>query len=374
MKIETFQLERLQSLWENEVDINLTESGVHPLTLNELLSAEEIAQLLDLRLGYGWTNGSPELRQAICRTYDGASEDRVLVTCGSAEANFLAMWSLLETGDEIALMLPNYMQIWGLARALGVTVKPFHWRRQTHRWALDLDELEAAVGPATKAVVVCNPNNPTGAVLNDEEQTAILSAARRVGAHLYADEVYRGVELDGVERRSFFGRYERAIVAAGLSKALAHPGLRIGWLVGPQEIIEAAWKRNDYTTITSSVLSQRIAQHILEPERRERILERNRAMLRDNLSLLQRWIARRPERLSMVPPEAGGMAFIEYRYDIPSAELSERLRRETGVFILPGEVFGMEHHVRLGIGEESSRLADGLERLGGFLDTLHTTL
>lgn len=370
MKIETFELERLQSLWENKVEINLTESGVHPLTLNELLSADELAGLLDLRLGYGWTNGSPELRSAISQYYEPADSEQVLVTCGSAEANFLAMWSLLEPGDEIALMLPNYMQIWGLARSLGVTVKPFHLRRQSDRWALDLDELKSAVGPKTKAVVVCNPNNPTGSVLTAEETAAVIAAAESVDAYLYADEVYRGVEIDGVERPSFFGRYEKCIIAAGLSKALAHPGLRIGWLVGPSEVIDAAWHRNDYTTITTSVLSEYVAQFILEPPRRQSILQRNRAMLGDNLAMLQEWIAERPEHFSMVPPEAGGMAFIEYRYDISSTELFERLRQEESVLVLPGDVYGMDHHIRIGIGEEKERLALGLERFSTFCDRL----
>ena len=113
MKIETFELERVQSLWENLVEINLTESGIHPYTLEELLDPEEIAELSRVRLGYGQTNGTIEFRQAICALYDGAEVDNILVTNGSAEANFCAAWNLLETGDEMVMMLPNYMQLWG---------------------------------------------------------------------------------------------------------------------------------------------------------------------------------------------------------------------------------------------------------------------
>ena len=241
MKIEEFELERLQSLWENEVEINLTESGVHPYTLRELLTPDEISDLLDLRLTYGWTNGSPDLRDSVRQYYPGTSREQVLITNGSAEANFLAMWTLLEPGDEIALMLPNYMQIWGLARSLGAEVRPFHLRSDGQRWRLDLEELEAAVTPKTRAVVVCNPNNPTGATLTEPEMDRIVELAEAVGAYVYADEVYKGVELDGEERPSFFGRSDRVAVASGLSKALAHPGLRIGWLVGPESLIADAW-------------------------------------------------------------------------------------------------------------------------------------
>lgn len=370
MKIEEFQLERVQSLWENEVDINLTESGVHPYTLRELMDDDELAELLDLRLTYGWTNGSPDLRDAVRHWYPGASRDQVLITCGSAEANFLAMWTLLEPGDEIALMLPNYMQIWGLARSLGAEVKPFHLRSNGKRWAVDLEELDAVVGPRTKAIVICNPNNPTGSVLTEQEMDRIVEIASRSGAMIYADEVYKGVELDGEERPSFFGRYDKVAVASGLSKALAHPGLRIGWLVGSEQLIADAWHRNDYTTITTSVLSEKIAEKILEPATRSRILERNRNMLRHNLGLLQDWIAQRPDRFQLVPPEAGGMAFMSYDYKIGSTELSTRLRQERSVFVLAGDVYGMDGHLRLGIGEQAELLSRGLEALGAFCDAL----
>lgn len=370
MFIEEFQLERLQSLFENEVEINLTESGVHPFTLRELLSQGEIEELLDLRLTYGWTNGSPDLRDAIRQHYPGASRDQVLVTNGSAESNFLAMWTLLEAGDEIVCSLPNYMQIWGLARSLGVKVHPFHLRSDGHRWRPDLEELERVVGSRTRAIVVCNPNNPTGSVFTEAEMQRIVEIAAATDTFLYADEVYKGVELDGQERPSFFGRYDKVAVASGLSKALAHPGLRIGWLVASEEFIARAWHRNDYTTITTSVLSERVAEKILEPVTRQRILERNRSLLRRNLQRLEEWIAQRPDQFRLLPPEAGGMAFLEYSYPIGSTELSTRLREERGVFVLPGDVYGIDHHLRLGIGEREDILVRGLEILGDFCDRL----
>ncbi len=369
MRIETFELERMQSLWENLVELNLTESGIHPFTLRELLSAEEIDRILDTRLGYGWTNGEPDLRAAIAAYYPGATADNVLVTNGSAEANFLAMWSMLEPGDEIVLMLPNYMQIWGLARALGVEVKPFSLREDLDS-APDLDEIRGLVSPKTRAIVMCNPNNPTGAVLDREVMKAIVDIASDAGATVYADEVYKGVELDGQEGPSFRDLDDRAIVAAGLSKALAHPGLRIGWLVGPEDFIAEAWHRNDYTTITTSVINERVATMILEPERRQAILERNRAMLRENLELLVRWIDQRREHFRFVPPKAGGMAFLHYDHDVNSTAFTTRLREERSLLVLPGDVYGMDHYLRLGIGERSDYLLAGLELLGQAFDEL----
>nr|XP_061811980.1 capreomycidine synthase-like [Nerophis lumbriciformis] len=369
MQIETFELERLQSVWENRVEYNLTESGIHPFTLRELLSAGEIDELLDVRLGYGWTNGEPDLRRAVAALYPGVDEDEVLITCGSAEANFLAMWTLLEPGDEIVVMVPNYLQIWGLARSLGVTVRPFHLH-QDRGWAPDLDEVRGLMSEKTRALVICNPNNPTGAVLSRANMQALVEIADEWDATLYADEVYRGVELDGDERPSFRDLSPRAVVAAGLSKALAHPGLRIGWLVGPRGLIDAAWHRNDYTTITTSVLSEQVATLILAPQRRRQILERNRAMLRDNLRLLEDWLAERPALFDFVPPQAGGMAFLRYHHPINSTEFATRMRDHKSLLVLPGDVYGMDHHLRLGIGERADYLARGLELLGAGFDEL----
>ena len=369
MQIEEFQLERLQSIWENRVQYNLTESGIHPYTLRELLTAEEIDALLDVRQGYGWTNGKPELREAIRARYPGAGPEGVLVTNGSAEANFLAMWTLLDPGDEVVLMVPNYMQIWGIARSLGIEVKTFRLREELG-WAPDIEELREQVSPRTKVIAVCDPNNPTGAVLSPDQMAAIVEVADGVGAYVYSDEVYRGAELDGREQPSFFGLYDRVIVAAGLSKALAHPGLRIGWLVGPEDFIADAWLHNDYTTITTTAVGEHVATLILAPERRLQILERNRKLLNENLDRLVSWVDEKQDLLSFVPPKAGGMAFLRYRLAVNSSELARRLRDEKSLLVLPGDVYRMDHFIRIGIGDRPSHFAEGLALLGEGLDEL----
>lgn len=360
MQIEAFELERIQSLWENRVDYNLTESGVHPLTLNELLDQAEIERLLCLRLGYGQTNGLPELREAISTLYSGANLDNVLVTSGSAEANLITVWSTLEPGDELVLMLPNYMQIWGISRSLGVEVKPFHLREELN-WGPDLDELRSLITPRTKMVAVCNPNNPTGSVLGDDEMKEIVRLAASVDAWIYADEIYIGAELNEVETCSFLGLYDKVIVAGGLSKAYSLPGLRIGWLVGPKPFIEKAWSYHDYTTISTSILSNQIAAFALRPQVREKILKRNRTILKENLSELSSWVEKQRGLFSFVPPRAGGIAFLRYFMDINSTEMCTRLREEKSVFIIAGDYFGMDRFVRIGIGAEKEYLQAGLK-------------
>jgi aspartate/methionine/tyrosine aminotransferase len=366
MEIEIFELERVQSLWENHVEYNLTESGVHPYTLNELLDEADVAALANLRLGYGQTNGSIALRESIAALYPGAGSDNVLVTNGSAEANFVATWSSLDRGDEIVYMVPNYLQIRGISRALGVTVRPLTLRPELG-WQPDLDELASLVSPRTKVIAACNPNNPTGMTLSGEAMTAMVSAAEESGAWLFVDEVYRGAELGGQDTASFWGRYDRAVITGGLSKAYALPGLRIGWLAGPEAFIEAAWARTDYTTIAPGILSDEVGKRALDPDTRSRILERNRSLLRENLANLQKWMGKQPVEMELTPPRAGGMAFIRYHLDMNSTELTTRLREEKSVLVVAGDCYGLDGYLRIGFGAEPEYLQRGLERIGEFL-------
>lgn len=362
MRIRVFELERVQSLYENAVEFNLTESGFHPLTLREVLSADELERLRDTSLGYAPTNGSQRLRSRIAALYGSADRDGVLVTNGSAEANFVACRTLLEPGDEVVMMVPNYMQIWGLVEEIGATPRPFPLR-ESDGWRPDMQALRAAVGGDTKMIAVCNPNNPTGATLTEDEMDEVLAVADSVGAWVYADEVYRGAEVDSRERPSFAGRGERVLVCGGLSKAYALPGLRLGWLCGPREVISECWAYHDYTTIAAGVLSNQVAEIVLEPATRRRVLERNRALLRTNLELVEAWLDGWHGLFRWVPPEAGSMVFTRYDLDASSGELSDWLRTEKGVFVLAGEVFDLDGFIRLGIGSETAYLDAALERL-----------
>tara|TARA_R110001599_G_scaffold353465_1_gene593123 strand:- start:36554 stop:37672 length:1119 start_codon:yes stop_codon:yes gene_type:complete len=369
MQIETFELERNQSLYENTVRYNLTESGIHPYTLRELLDEEQQQAVLDLRLGYGQTNGDPQLRHTLAAMYPNCTPDNILVTNGSAEANFVAFWSLLEPGDEVAMMLPNYQLLYGLTRSLGCTVKPFHLREERN-WAPDLDELESQLSEKTRVIALCNPNNPTGSVLSRKDMEHIVALAERYDCYLLSDEIYLGSELDGVDSPSFFGIYDKAIIASGLAKSLSHPGLRIGWLAGPREIIDAAWHHHDYTSISTGIISQYVANIILQPFKRLEVLERGRHLLRTNVPVVQNWIDRHGGNFSMVAPRAGGMAFVRYSLDINSSELVTRLRQEKSVLVVAGDWFGMDHYLRLGIGGETRILVDGLELIDEFLHEL----
>ena len=369
MNISIFQLERIQSLHENEVRYNLTESGFHPFSLKKLLTESQLSHILNLTLGYGQTNGSIPLRKRIAGLYSETNHNQVLVTNGSSEANFVACHTLLEADDEVLMMVPNYMQIWGIAEEMGAVPKAFHLR-PGEQWSVDLAELEAQISHKTKMIAICNPNNPSGHVLTDSEMQEIVRLASKVGAWIYADEIYRGAELNGQECPSFIGMYDKVLVNGGLSKAYALPGLRVGWLVGPRNVIDDAWAYHDYTSITASVLSHTVAEMALEPETRNRILTRNRQMLNHNLSIFSEWMDGLNAFFSFIPPLAGGMAFAQYHADINSTELSDYLRINKSVFVVPGDCFGMDHYMRFGIGAESVYLQEGLQLVAEGLLTL----
>lgn len=371
MKLEQFDMERFQSTYENQVDYNLSESGVRPLTPRELLGHDADA-LLDQPLVYTQSNGTRELREAIATLYPGATTDHVQVVNGGAEANFVTLMRLLEPGDEIALLVPTYMQTWGLARAFGATVKEWHLvdDEKAGRWRPDLDELKTIVSSRTKLIVICTPNNPTGARLTAAELDAIAAIAAQHGAWILSDEIYRGAELDGIEAASMWGRSPRVIVTSGLSKAYGLPGLRIGWVVAPPDLIAAIWAYHDYTTIAPGALSDRLARVALSPARRPELLARTRGIIRNNLPLVEQWLHERRPGFVWHPPEAGAILYVRYNHRVGSTKLVTQLREEYSVLIVPGDHFGMDGYLRIGFGEPTAYVTEGLARLHALLEAL----
>ncbi|HIF02391.1 MAG TPA: aminotransferase class I/II-fold pyridoxal phosphate-dependent enzyme [Nitrospinaceae bacterium] len=328
--------------------------------MSELLSIDQQQKLLNLNLGYGQTNGAVPLRKQIADLYNCENEDQVLITNGSAEANYILCKTLLEKDDHVVIMIPNYMQIWGIAEDMGCKVDGFHLRHEND-WKPDLNELRNVVTPETKMIVICNPNNPTGYVLSEAEMNEIVSIAKENDVWIHSDEIYRGSELNEVEITSFYGLYDKCIVNGGLSKSYALPGLRIGYLMGPVGFADQAWAYHDYTSISTGIISQYVAQVALQKDNRAKILSRSRKMLQENLTMFTQWVNSYQEIFEFVPPKAGGMAFLKYKLDINSTELSEWLRKEYSVFIVSGDCYGMDGYIRIGIGERYDVLAKGLD-------------
>ena len=365
MDIDLFEMERYQSRHWHRVEYDLSESGVLPMTIRELLGPDADAEaFLATALAYPVSEGSDETRGAIAEWYPGATLENVTVVNGGSEANLLALWALLGPGDRLAFMVPNYLQGAGLGRAFGEATDVFRLRLVDDAWRLDPDELALAVTDRTKVVMVCNPNNPTGAVLTEAEMDAVVEAAGRVGAWILADEIYRGAELDSATSSpTFWGRSDRVVITSGLSKAFGMPGLRTGWVVAPPSLIERVWERHDYTTLTPSMLSDRLAALAMRPDVRETILARTRSIVRANYPRLEAWLRTHDDDFTWARPHAGAIAYAEHALPIESTALVERIRVEQSVLLVSGAMFGLDRGIRFGFGYDIEHTLKGLARV-----------
>lgn len=362
MKLEVFQMERMQSTWENLVEYDMSESGVRPLTLRELVAMGfDLEKFLDVPLGYSQSNGTLALREALTKIYPGTAVDNFQVTNGTSEANYMAALSQLRAGDIFALETPNYMQLWGVPRSLGAETRTFNLRLDKG-WEPDWEQFEKAVVKGTRMVYVSNPNNPTGAVLSDAAMARIVERCDSVGAYLIADEVYLGAEISRPRTKSFWGMSERVIVTSGLSKAYGIPGARIGWIVGPKEMIAECWTQHDYVTICPNKMSDEIAR--IAVMNQDRCYTRTRELLSKNLEIAREWVKSFDGFLEWREPEAGAIALVKYRSAVPSAELCERMRVRQSTLVVPGAYVGLEGYLRIWLGGREEYLREGLRRIG----------
>jgi aspartate/methionine/tyrosine aminotransferase len=372
---QPFELEYYQSRFEHDVDINLADSSVKCLTTREWLTEAEQQRLLDTGLFYPQVNGTTDLRRAIAALYPNASPENVLVTVGAAQANSMVAATLLEPGDEVVVVSPGYRQIWGLAKSLGCDVRELHLRSEND-WRPDLDELDALVTPRTRLVSVVNPNNPTGIAFTDAEMSRVVAACERVGAWLHADEVYRGTERTGPETPSFWGRYSRLVCTGSMSKAYGLAGLRIGWLVSDPTTIEELWRRHEYATIAAATPSMTLATIALQPEKRARLVERQRALSRAGYVVLDEWLSSQTGtteaggRFTMRPSAATCIAFVRYDLSIPSLDVAEHIRRTQSLLVAPGVFLGAEQHLRITVGYDPEKIRSALKRISAAMNEL----
>ena len=370
---QNFELEHFQSLYEHTVELNLADSSVQCLTTREWLTRDEQNELLDTGLYYPQVNGTDALRRRIAALYPGALPENVLVTVGAAQANSMACATLLRPGDEVVVMSPGYRQVWGLAKNLGCVVKelPLHPERD---WRADMDELDALVGPRTRMVAVVNPNNPTGSVLTEAEMGRVVAACERVGAWLHADEVYAGTERHSdAETPSFWGRYDRIVCSNSLSKAYGLAGVRIGWAVADAETIEAMWRRHEYAVIAAAAPSMTLAAIALAPAKRRWLLDRQKALSQAGWAVLEEWLATE-EHFSVRPSAATSIGFVRYDLPIASYELADHIRRTESTLVAPGSLLGAEHHLRITLGYDPSKVRKALERVSAAVASLDTAV
>ncbi|MFF7704541.1 aminotransferase [Streptomyces lydicus] len=374
MKIHEFAVEQWMNAHEETCRYNLAETCVRSLTTGELLDlsgrrAEVLAELDATPLTYGPIPGSPRLRALVADLYSTQGPDNVLITHGAIGANALVHSTLVEPGDHVVAVVPTYQQHYSIPASLGARVDHLQLREE-NGWLPDLDELDRLVTTDTKLIAVNNPNNPTGALIDEAGLARIAKIADRVGAWVLCDEVYRGVDQAGDGfTTSIADLYERGISTGSMSKPFSLAGLRLGWIVGPTGLLQAVATHRDYTTISVGRVDDLLACVALESK--DAILARSHQITRTNLAVLDAWVSSRDD-ISYVKPASGTTALVRYDAPIGSYEFCTRVLRQTGVLFTPGAAFDIEHTLRIGFADDTQTLRTGLRLTGQFLDELAT--
>jgi aspartate/methionine/tyrosine aminotransferase len=378
VKIETFLLERWMTRHETHVRYDIAESGILPLSTNDLLAFEADAdrdatrqRLLDIPLGYSEARGTEALRAQLAATYRRGDPDHILVTTGAIEANFLLFNQLLDAGDHMIAPFPAYQQLYSVPTAIGCDVSLWHVGPETN-YQYDVDALEKLVRPNTRVIIVNTPHNPTGAMLSPADAKRVYDLAESVGATVIGDEAYRWLAVPGGDpfAEPMFDLGPRGVSVGTLSKPFGLPGLRIGWIAGPPDLIQACWGLRDYITLSPGKLNDAIAQ--LGMKHRDQIVARNRQIITANLAAATTWMDARREFMSWTPPRGGLLALLKYDLPIDSLTLADRLATDYSVMLAPGSAFGYENHLRLGVGQRPDIFARGLVEAGKCFDQMRS--
>ena len=373
MHIEPFFVEQWMNAHETTATWNIAETCVHSLTLDGLLQMSGDAdgvlrRLRDTWLGYGDITGSPRLRAAIAALYGKRiTADHVLTANGAIGANFLALYALVEPGTTVVSVQPTYQQLYSVPESLGAEVKVVRLREEDG-YRPDAEAVRAAVDDRTGLIVLNNPNNPTGALIDEPLLREIVEVARERDAWLFCDEVYRRLEHEpGTTAPSVADLYEKGVSSGSMSKSYSLAGLRTGWVAGPPGVVQRCLDVRDYTTISAGVLDDALAAEALEHV--DAVLERSLEIVRGNLAVVDGWIAREPH-LRYVRPRAGTIALVHYDYDLPSVDFCQSMFDLNGAFVMPGVAFGEECAFRLGYACARDVLEGGLAAVSAYLRTL----
>jgi aspartate/methionine/tyrosine aminotransferase len=373
VQIEPFFVEQWMNAHETTATWNIAETCVHSLTFDELLELSGdadgvVRRLKETWLGYGDIVGSPRLRTAIAALYgERIGPDDVLTANGAIGANFLALYSLVEPGSTVVSVQPTYQQLYSVPESLGAEVLTLRLREEDG-YLPDVEALRALTDDHTRLIVLNNPNNPTGALIEEPLLKEIVQVARERDAWLFCDEVYRKLEHEpGSTAPSVADLYEKGVSSGSMSKSFSLAGLRTGWVAGPPQVIQRCLDVRDYTTISGGVLDDALAAVALE--NRDRVLARSLDIVRGNLAVVDEWIGSEP-RLRFVRPRAGTIALIRYDYDLPSVDFCQGMFDFNGAFVMPGVAFGEEHAFRLGYACARDVLGGGLAAVSEYLRTL----
>lgn len=370
MKIKPFAVEEWMNAWEVGAKYNIAETCVDSISMNELfeLTGEDKTEFLNRlcarRLSYGDIEGLPEFRKGVCGLYKTLNIENIVPTHGASGANHHVFYSLISPGDRVVSIMPTYQQLYSIPESYGADVQILHLSKENN-YLPDLEKLRRLVTPKTKMICINNPNNPTGALMSEQMLREIVEIARSADAWILCDEVYRHLSQEDGWCPSIVDLYEKGISVSSMSKVFSLAGLRLGWIAThDMSVVKSCLSHRDYNLVSCGVFDEMLAAAALK--HRDKLLERSRKIVRENLQILDDWGGSEPH-VSYVKPKAGTTALVYYDLYISSYEFCEEMYKKTGAFVTPGDCFEVPHSMRIGYAYGKQDLIDGLKAISEYI-------
>lgn len=373
MNIKPFAVEEWMNAWETGAKYNIAETCVDSISLDELfeLAGEDKEAFLKAfckrRLTYGDIEGAPAFKEGICKLYRSLKPEEIIPTHGATGANHHVFYSLIEPGDHVISIMPTYQQLYAIPESFQADVQIIALKKE-NGYLPDLEEIRALAIPGTKMICINNPNNPTGALMSRSYLEQIVQIARKVGAYVLCDEVYRHLTQQDVWCDSIVDLYEKGISVSSMSKVFSLAGLRLGWIAAhDKDVIKKCLSHRDYNLISCGMFDEAVAAVALRHS--GKLLERNRKIVRDNLRILDDWVQKEPH-VHYVKPQAGTTALVYYDLPMDSYLFCEKMYQKTGAFVTPGDCFEQPFSMRIGYACDTETLKAGLLAISEFIKTL----
>lgn len=370
MKIKPFAVEEWMNAWEVGAKYNIAETCVDSISMNDLfeLTGEDKTEFLNRlcarRLSYGDIEGLPEFRKGVCGLYKTLNIENIVPTHGASGANHHVFYSLISPGDRVVSIMPTYQQLYSIPESYGADVQILHLSKENN-YLPDLEKLRRLVTPKTKMICINNPNNPTGALMSEQMLREIVDIARSADAWILCDEVYRHLSQEDGWCPSIVDLYEKGISVSSMSKVFSLAGLRLGWIAThDMSVVKSCLSHRDYNLVSCGVFGEMLAAAALK--HRDKLLERSRKIVRENLQILDDWVGSEPH-ISYVKPKAGTTALVYYDLYISSYEFCEEMYKKTGAFVTPGDCFEVPHSMRIGYAYGKQDLIDGLKAISEYI-------
>jgi len=353
-------LEFAKNLDVSQAECVLAFSGIEcPFTLDELGIDAQV-----LKDGKFYPYGNAELKEAIAERYRVQTDQVLLPGGGTSLSNFLISAALLQPGDRVLMEYPTYEPLESTLAFSGAQIIHFD-RKFSNRFDVDIERLKELIRPPVKLIALTRLHNPSGRDIPEKTLLELATKAEAINAYVLVDEVY--LDFLPPERiRVSASLHPRLITTASLTKVYGFGGLRMGWAIGPRDIIWNCWRINNLLGAVPPTIPEQIALSLFRNGSLDRIGDWVRRRAAENLSKLDNFLSNYPA-LEWVKPDGGIIALLRLKSGRDSGPLVEHLRDAHKTLVMPGRFFGQNDSFRLGFGIRPNQLLEGLNRLGAAL-------